>query len=426
MAGPYDYTIQQPDIAGSIAGGINTGLQLGAASQAAEAQAAATERHKQYSADLQNYLTKPTAQGASAMMAKYPESQKAMAASFDVYNKGQKEDIFKAGTQAYSAIQNGRPDLASSILDERIKAAENSGADTTDLVSLKQSLERDPRATGAGLALTMSALDPEGWSKIAGESREAALAPSKLTESQAKASKAATDAKFAESAAVQDLTKGGWEIQKLANDINISKLNSQIAAMNAETNRLDSGTKSEANRLKTDELRLKMQDKVEAREAAIRDKVATVETARTNIDNLNNTIYKALQTPADVIESVTGPISSRAPTLSQDSADFEEVINTLKSQAFLAQIPTFKASGGAGALSDAEGAKLESSLQSLSLRQSPKALTENLKEIQRLVTKGRDSLKTKYGVPDVVQDTPNAKPSPDRIESLVEQYTRGQ
>lgn len=419
MAGPNDYTIQQPDIAGSLLGGFQTGQQIGA-------QQAAQDKHQQYVADLQNYLSKPTAQGASAMMAKYPESQKAMAASFDVYNKGQKEDIFKAGTQAYSAIQNGRPDLASSILDERIKAAENSGADTTDLVSLKQSLERDPRAAGAGLALTMSALDPDGWSKIAGEQRAAEKAPAELSLAESKAGKAAVDAKFAESKAVQELNKIGWETKKLQNDIGISKINSQIAAMNAETNRLDSGAKSESNRLKADELRLKMQDKVEAREAAIRDKVATVETARTNIDNLNNTIYKALQTPTDVIESVTGPISSRTPTLSEDSADFEELINTLKSQAFLAQIPTFKASGGAGALSDAEGAKLESSLQSLSLRQSPKALTENLKEIQRLVTKGRDSLKTKYGVPDVVQDTPNARPAPDRIESLVEQYTRGQ
>lgn len=405
MAGPNDYTIQQPDIAGSLLGGFQTGQQIGA-------QQAAQDKHQQYVADLQTYLSKPTAQGASAMMAKYPESQKAMAASFDVYNKGQKEDIFKAGTQAYSAIQNGRPDLASSILDERIAAAENSGADTTDLVSLKQSLERDPRAAGAGLALTMSALDPDGWSKIAGEQRAAEKAPAELSLAESKAGKAAVDAKFAESKAVQDLTKGGWEIQKLANDINISRQNSQIAAINSSISR-------EKNDLKRQELGLKLQEKIDKRDAAVNEKAAEVTAGRATIDNMLNTADRVLQTPMDVIGSAAGPISSRAPTLSQDTADFEELVNTLSSQAFMAQIPALK---GMGALSNAEGEKLQSSLQNLSLRQSPERLVENVKEAQRLILKSRENLSKKFGVPDVTPDTPAAAPSPTNIDALLQKY----
>ncbi len=409
MAGPYDYTIQQPDIAGSLMGGIQAGAQLGAA-QAAQA------KHQQYAADLQSYLSNPTAQGASAMMAKYPESQKAMSASFETFDKGQKEEIFKAGTQAYSAIQNGRPEVAMKILDDRIAAAENSGQDASDLMSLKQTLRENPQGAAAGLGLTMSAMNPDAWSKIAGEQREARMDPAKQTEAQAKASKAATDAKFAESAAVQDLQKGGWEIQKLANDIGISRQNAQIAAMNAATSR-------EGNSIKKQELQLKLQDKIDARDMKVNEKVAEVTGARATIDNMLNTADRVLQTPADVIGSAAGPISSRVFTASQDTADFEELVNTLSSQAFMAQIPALK---GMGALSNAEGEKLQSSLQNLSLRQSPERLVENVKEAQRLILKSRENLSKKFGVPDVTPDTPAAAPSPSNIDALLQKYGGGQ
>lgn len=405
MAGPFDYTIQQPDIAGSLMGGIQAGAQIGA-------QRAAIEKQKQYAADLQTYLDNPTARGASSLQAKYPEAQKAIGASFETFDKGQKEDIFKAGTQAYSAIQNGRTDIAMGILDERIAAAENSGQDTSDLVSLKQSITDNPKAALAGLGLTMSAFNPDGWSKIASEQREAAMAPAELSLAESKAGKAAVDAKFAESKAVQDLSKGGWEIQKLANDIGISRQNSQIAALNAATAR-------EGNSIKKQELQLKLQDKIDARDAKINEKVAEVTAGRATIDNMLNTADRVLQTPMDVIGSAAGPVSSRVFTASQDTADFEELVNTLSSQAFMAQIPALK---GMGALSNAEGEKLQSSLQNLSLRQSPERLVENVKEAQRLILKSRENLSKKFGVPDITPDTPAAQPSPTNIEALLQKY----
>lgn len=412
MAGPYDYTIQQPDIAGSLIGWIQAGSQLGA-------QQAAQQKQQQYAADLQSYLDNPSARSASAMMAKYPEFQKSMSASFETFDKGQKEDIFKTGTQAYSAIQNGRPEIAMDILDQRIKAAENSGQDTADLESLKQSLQRDPHGTGASLALTMSALNPDAWSKIASEQRSAEKAPAELSLAQSKAGKAAVDAKFAESAAVQDLAKGGWEIQKLANDINISKLNSQIAAMNAATARQGNDLKGQSNNLKFQELQLKLQDKIAERDAKVGEKVNSVQSGRSTIDNFLNTADKVVNTPAGVVSSATGTISSRLPTVDQDVADFEETLKTLGSQAFLSQVPSMK---GLGALTEAEGKKLESSLANLSLRQSPEKLIENVKEAQRLMLKARATLSDRYGVPDVTPDTPAAQPSPTNIEALLQKY----
>jgi hypothetical protein len=265
----------------------------------------------------------------------------------------------------------------------------------------------------------MSALKPEEWGKIAGEMRSAAKAPAEQSLAEAKAAKAATDAKFAESAAVQDLAKGGWEIQKLANDINISKLNSQIAAMNAATSRQANDIKSQGNSLKQQEMQLKLQDKIDKRDAAINEKVSTVQSGRSTIDNFLNTADKVVNTPAGVVSSAAGTISSRLPTVDQDVADFEETLKTLGSQAFLSQVPSMK---GLGALTEAEGKKLESSLANLSLRQSPEKLIENVKEAQRLMLKARATLSDRYGVPDVTPDTPAAAPTPTGIDALLQKY----
>ena len=411
-SGPYDYTVQQPDIAGSLLGGIQAGQQLGAARDA-------INQKKQYADDLHSTLSNPTPQAFSALIAKYPQQQKAFQASWDILNKDQRDQQFSAGTQAYSAIQNGKPDVALGILDRQIAALENSGQDAGNLIKIKDAVERDPQGAGAQIALSLSSYDPDRWGKIAGEMRASAKAPAEQSLSEAKATKAATDAKFAESKAVQDLAKGGWEINKLANDINISRQNAQIAAMNAATSRLDSGTKSEANRLKADELRLKLADKVAARDSAVATKAAEVQSSRATIDNMLNTADRVLNTPMSVIGSAAGPISSRSPTLSQDTADFEELVNTLSSQAFMAQIPALK---GMGALSNAEGEKLQASLQNLSLRQSPERLVENVKEAQRLILKSRATLSDKFGVPDVVPDTPASAPSPSNIDALLQKY----
>ena len=395
MAGPYDYNIQQPDITGSLLGGIAKGQQIGA-------QQAAQDKAAMFQEDLQNYTQNPTARGASAMIAKYPEFQKSISASYETFDKAQKEDIIKTGTQAYLAIKNKRPDIALGLLDKRIEAAQNSGQSTTDLESLKNSIQQNPDGAAAGLALTMSSFNPDAWSKIGSEQREADLAPSQLSESQAKAQKAGVDAKFAESKAVQDLSKGGWEIQKLANDIGISRQNSQIAAINAATAR-------EGNDLKKQELQLKLDEKIAKRDDAVRTKVAEITSARSAADNLLNTADRILQTPRNVVESAAGPISSRAPTLSEDTANFEELVNTLGSQTFLTQVQALK---GMGALSEKEGDKIQNAAQNLSLRQSPEQLLKNVQEIQRLTKKGRDNLAVKYGVPDVIPDRPDLQSQP--------------
>lgn len=404
MPEPYDYAsrLQQSDIAGTFLGGLRAGNVI--RQERAEVQAAEDARalQAQYAEDLRTYLANPTAQGAAAMTVKYPKQREAFKQAWDIQSKDQQDANFLAGTQAYSAIQSGRPEVAAQVLDDNIAAMENSGQDASSLKTIREALRRDPKITGAQIGLTLSALEPEKWSKIATELRASEQAPFELTEKQAKAQKAAVDAKFAESMAVQDLAKKGWDIAKIQNDIGISRQNSQIAAMKASISR-------ETNDLKRQELEQKVQERETKRDAELNEKIATVESGRAAIDNMLNSADRFLKTPAGVISSATGPISSKLPTLSSDTADLEELVTTLSSQAFMAQIPNLK---GMGALSNAEGEKLQSSLQNLSLRQSPKRLIENVQEAQRLMLKARSTLADRYGVPDVIPDRPALESQP--------------
>lgn len=402
MVQPIDYTIAAPDITGSLLGGIQAGQAIRKVREDALTEEAARARNEQYSSDLNEYLANPTARGAAAMVAKYPEQRKAIGDAWDIQSQDQKDQQFSAGTQVYSAILGGRPEIATKIIDDNIAAMENSGQDSSALKAIREVIGIDPKGAAANIGLTLSALDPDKWSKIATEMRSSEQAPFELTEKQAKAQKAAVDAKFAESMAVQDLAKKGWDIAKIQNDIGISRQNSQIAAMNA-------GLKRETNDLKRMELQQKVQDAQIKRDAEVREKVAGVESGRAAIDNMLNSADRILKTPAGVISSAAGPISSKLPTLSSDTADLEELVTTLSSQAFMAQIPNLK---GMGALSNAEGEKLQASLQNLSLRQSPERLIENVQEAQRLMLKARSNLADRYGVPDVIPDRPALESQP--------------
>lgn len=366
----------------------------------------------QYAADLQAYQANPTASAAAAMVEKYPGQREAFGDAWKIRSQESKDQEFGLGVQAYSALMSGQPEVASRLLDEQIAATKNAGKDTAKLEALKSGIGSNPTQAAAHIGLILSSVEPEKWGKVAGELRSAQKAPAELSEAQARAHKAAVDAKFAESNAVTDLQKKGWDITKIQEDIKIAKENSRIAAMNAAISR-------EGNQLKKVELATKMQEAKDKRDEAVRAKTSEVESARGNMDNMLNTADRILKTPMGVVGAAAGPVDSRMLTIQPDVADFEALVETLGSQSFIAQIPNIK---GMGALSNAEGEKLQAALQNFSLKQSPERLLENVKEAQRLILKGRANLTKRYGVPEVIPDTPAAAPSANEVDALLKKY----
>lgn len=395
MAGPNDYTIQQPNIGGSILGGIQAGNEAIAGMAQADAARAAQERHQQFSVDLQNHLANPSFRSSSAMIAKYPEFQKALTASFETYDKGQKDETFKTGMQTISAIQNGKPEVARKLLEDRIAATENAGQDASDLHDLLKQFDNDPKAVETGLSLTMSALNPEAFSKVASERRASALAPAEQSLAESKAEKAAVDAKYADSKAVQELDKLGWETSKLKNDIGISRINSQIAAMNAETNRLDSGAKSEAsreaNRLKSDELKLKIQEKEATRDSAIRAKADEAQGGADTLNQISNQIGE-LFADEDSLRAATGTGALRGAIPGTSARTAAGKIQQLQDILASANLDKLK-----GPMSDKDIEFVRRLGSNLDRYQDEESFIKELNKLNELLPNAMDKLNSKYG-----------------------------
>ena len=237
MPGPFDYSVQQPDITGSLLGGIAAGQQLGA-------QRAAVDQAAQYKADLQDYLQSPSPQKASEMSVKYPKQREAYKQSWDILSKDQQDQTFSAGTEAYSAIQNGKPAVAIGIVDKQIKAMENSGQDASSLIKIRDSIVQDPQGAGASIALGLSSLEPERWSKISNELRTSQTAPAMAQKAGAEAAKATYEARN---------TPERLELENSQSRASLRNIDSQIkdrsARLNLDQDKLQSDVELKLNDL---------------------------------------------------------------------------------------------------------------------------------------------------------------------------------
>lgn len=430
MPQPFNYML--PDPSASVMQGVQQGLgiaqmkgQLDLQRQTQEVNTLAlaekqrvAEQTKLMQADLAQVSQNPSPSMLASMMTKYPQLSEQFKRTYDVLNTEQQKARLGQATQVYAALQSGNPEMAQKLLLEQAEAFTNSGmeneAKTAKVIAETVKLHPATALASTGLFLA-HAMGPEKFTEafthLQNEQRNAAKAPAELSEAQSKASKAAVDSKYAESNAVKELEKKGWDIYKIQEDVKIAKENVRIAAANA-------GLAREGNSLKRQELGLKIEEMKRTRDETVRTRAADAESAFTNMDNMLNTADRILSTPFKIVESAAGPISARMPTASQDTADFEQLVETLGSQSFLAQIPNIK---GMGALSNAEGEKLQAALQNFSLKQSPKRLMENVREAQRLILKARKNVAARYGLPTTIPDTPAAAGSPN-IDALINKY----
>lgn len=430
MVAPFDYTsaFGQQGPFGSLSQGLQLGAQLAQADQqtalreaqtaklqqemaANQAKAAQQQRLGEAYASLVDKVRAGTWQPADfqnvALLAPKEQSEAAIK-FFDTLSKERQAQALSSTTQAMAALGSKNPQIGVDFLNTRAEAFRRQGdeAQAKFLETQAKMAEIDPAPVIATLGETLYGL-PGGKDAVEalakmGEARRAQIRfPIEMTEATAKANSAAVASRYAESNAVLDLQKKGWDITKLQNDIEVSKQNVKIAAIQAQLAR-------EGNDLKRRELEARLQEAQEKRDTTIREKAADLESARFNVDNMLNTATRIINTPMSVIGAAAGPISARIITTSQDTADFEELVTTLGSQSFLAQIPNIKGMGG---LSNAEGDKLQAALQNFSLRQSPERLVENVKEAKRLLTKARKNMTARAGLPESAPDVP-AGPGP--------------
>lgn len=437
---PINYQIQVAQPFQSALHGYQIGMGI---QQQQEQQRLAEMQRAQQQAmqdDLMRAARDPTL--IPGLMVRYPQLAEKLKVGNDAMTaEQQRGDMRHIGSVA-SALASNRPDVAAGILRDRATALRNSGGSADHIRAAEDMAkwaETDPGSLRTFALAKLSTL-PDGDKAVgkildlfkdqrdaAEEARKAARAPADLRAAKAAAAGAEAEAtvkgvkaKYAETETLLDLKKKGWDITKVQSDIEHQKAMAKIAAMNAAISR-------ETNQIRREELQLQVRQLKNKLDADVRDRVATVETGRSAIDNFLNTADKALAFMRDpkreaVVRAAHGPVDSRLPTVQQDVADYEALIETLGAQAFISQIPSMK---GTGALSEREGDKLQSSLQSLSLKQSPAAARASLEEIQRLMLKARKTLETRHGIPSNVPDTPAAAAGPTGqadVDALVRKY----
>lgn len=418
MAQPYNYLLNIP----SPTQNVLQSVQLGSGIQQVQGNQRNLEASRQMQADLAALSANPTPAAITKMMVRYPQLSEQFSRAHKAMSDDQQKAQIRQASDLYAVVQSGNIDLAETMLKERAAAYRNSGMESQAKIQddLAELIRVSPKSAltsiGMGLAATMGPDEfTSTFTGLQGERREAERAPALLTEAQSRARSAAVASEFAESQAVADLSKKGWDIWKLQEDAAVARENTRIAALNAKLKKTDDD-------LRRRELEQKILDRKEERDKMLREQTASLNSARMNIDNFLSSADRILNTPRAVMENAMGPVSSRILTMRQETADFEELINNLDAQAFLSQIPNMK---GLGALSDVEGQKIAKALQNFSLRQSPERLRENISEAQRLLQKSRRYLADEYGMPDTLPDTPFVETDPADIEALVNRYTQG-
>lgn len=410
---------------------INIGQQfaeLGQVLAERQKRTQAEEVKAAYAADLQGVLNNPSMKAFNDFSLKYPQQREVIKDVASRFTTEQQDAEFNIGRDVAVALENNEPDVALNLLTQTVDARKTSNlppsiyGQVQKILSNADDPDRVKKAqVQTNFALTL--LNPEKFGKVVDSLAKQKLDPEALKEQQAKARKAlqeainaeatapddvasakaarekaeaeaklkAIEVEFARVKAIADAEQQAATLRKTDADILIAQENNRIAALNA-------AQAKETNVLRRQELQQKIDDAKEKRDAADRDQKATLASQVSDIDNFLNTATRVVNTPKDVIKSATGPVTSRVFTLSSDVSDFEGLVETLGSQAFITQIPKIK---GVGALSEREGDKLQASLQNLSLKQSPERLVENVNEAVRLLTKARVNITAKSGLPTI-------------------------
>lgn len=387
MPAPIDYMGMQPQIDPGRA--LLQGLQLGSAIRGIRQENEALALREQYKADLQKAMMSRNPQAWLDLAAMYPEQGQSFREQAAALGEQQQKNEFLIGAQALNALNRGDVAAARMIVDQQIEAAQNSGADVTGLKAIRASLDVDPSIVQGQLSAILSTINRENFKDLVAAPYLLAREMATTDEARAKAETAAVTARFAESQAAVDLAKAGWDIKQIQQNMGVQRANQEIAV-------LEAARKRTTDELQQRELELKISEAEQKRDLAVNDARFANEANYADVNIAIGTIQDILNTPASVIESTTGPTNSTLPTYSQDAADFQELINTLKSQTFLTQAQKMQ---GLGALGETEGKKIEAAAGSLDLRQSRQQILKTVRNIYSLLEPGVKKYAQALGIP---------------------------
>lgn len=397
------FYIQQPDLVEQYGRGYEIGAMQREDQKAQQAEADNAEMMQQYQNDLYSIYQNPEA-GAreyGALQIKYPQMADSIKKTFESVDGEKQKNIVNEVTQVYSALQNGRPEYAVSLLREKADAARNAGDEgqAKKYEDMAQMGELDPMLLKDSTGMTLYAIKGGDYlSGIAKAPYAGTEAEAGAIKSQAEAVKSTAEAAVAEDSAVLDVTGKAEDIKGKQLKRQIDVIDSQISASKSDIEREKLQIERDKVQQEADKISLE-RDKLQGADAQMAQD--TLDTASAGLDTVN----ELMKHPG--LRSGTGWGGDAAAWLNgSDAADFRAQLKTVDSQQFLTAIKQMK---GMGALSDAEGSRLSSAVASLDTAQSSQQMLNALGTIRNTLRKAQEKTISRGKAPTsggvVVADT---------------------
>lgn len=405
MPTPTDYSLNIPNPSQAFMQGMQNGMGIQENQLKMQQQQAALQQQQLQQKALADFRAKPnkTADDYADATLAMPGMREQFKQAWEMKNPAQKDEALSSLSQWSAAIKNGKPEIASSAMRARADALESGGQPNKDAITLRHQadmVDAHPEFANAVYLTPMLMSHPDGKrlvdniTAMGAEGRAAGLAPAALKKATAEARGAVATADTAEVTAANAPTSASLGNQKVAQDIRASQLSGKVSELNAQI---------AASNSETDRGRLTLErDKLTAEQAKLG--IATANTAQDGMDAL----VQGLQTVKSIKEhpglmsswglggvgSTSGKISGIIP--GTDRKDLEGLVDTLKSQQFLAGV---KQLTGMGSLSNAEGEKIGSAVASLNMDQSPTAFRNAIGVIEKHMTKAQQKTTARGQLP---------------------------
>jgi hypothetical protein len=423
MTQPFNYTLNVPNPAEAVTSGLQQGVQLAGLMERADLTAAQRQQtllenqalqakaalQAQQQAAVKAFYDIPSEKRTAAdyekLTATLPKEQaENIRAGFDAKTKQQQQQELLFGGQVFSALRSGDRETANTLLRQRADASRNAG-DEANARAYENAAEMAaiaPDQAELFVGTTLAALPggKEFINNVAAQSEmrtSEAMAPGKIA-------KAIAEGKTAEiiAATEQKMRDAEIAMKKAQTDSARASAGASYASAKRtlrDIQHIDAMEPGQVALLAAQtqsELAEAAKKRGEGGAAGVLDAgqrvLDTVALIRGDVKDKEGKTVKVGD--FKTLANVAGPIRSKFPTTSPESADTENAIKTLNDQVFLQQIKNMK---GMGALSEKEGDRLAASVASLSLTQSPERLQKNIQYIEETTRKAMEKMQSMGG-----------------------------
>ena len=434
MAQPYDYSLNIPSPLQAFGQAFNVGAAGQKARYAREDRAAAIAKKASDDAFIEVFFEVPVQDRTQDQYLRLgminPQIAELAQQQFDALSEQQQQNSFLDATQIHTALRGsllGETDfeMVDQIFARRLDATKGNPALNKMWSDARKIARTDPEAAEAMVGARIATL-PGGKEyfdamKTRGEeARAVALDPQKRAEQKLKVERLQDEIKFNKFEGFQLMAEAGVDINSLvAEDAQIRGPLEQMAKRQKQLQLAE----KDKNTAAAEKLQLEIANLKNTAQEKAQTKINDVNNALSGSDDLITFINKILEDggsptdPDSAMYQVFGTIAGAVPSLDQENVNFEKMIETLKSKIYLDKVALMR---GTGPLSDREGAKLETAMRSLELRQGPKQAFDNLIEIQELAVANQGLIKKKYGdIPTLERQAAGESTRPQQTETVV-------